>query len=152
MASDSKFFSGATAFVARCSAACIFAIAALPGFAIPATPAVVQVPSVTRIAGTAAPGYNTDFGTATSVNLNAPTFSVFDSVGNLYISDAANNCVRRIDPSGIVSTVAGLVQSGLGDTCNSTLNSTPKAIAKGLLTAKPGLPELSFAHCPTGVE
>ena len=132
MASDSKFFSGATAFVARCSAACIFAIAALPGFAIPATPAVVQVPSVTRIAGTAAPGYNTDFGTATSVNLNAPTFSVFDSVGNLYISDAANNCVRRIDPSGIVSTVAGLVQSGLGDTCNSTLNSTPTA-AQGLL-------------------
>ncbi|MHB1701100.1 MAG: Ig-like domain repeat protein [Acidobacteriaceae bacterium] len=132
MASDSKFLSGATAFVARCSAACFFAIAAMPGFAMPTAPAVVQVPSVTRIAGTAAPGYNTDFGTATSVNLNAPTYSVFDSFGNQYISDTANNCVRKIDPSGNISTVAGLVQSGLGNTCNATLNSTPTA-AQGLI-------------------
>ncbi len=135
MASESKFSEGATVFVARCVVASVllFAATAMSASPMPApSPAVIQVPSVTRIAGTATSGFNTDFGTATSVNLNAPSYSVFDSFGNQYVSDTANNCIRKIDASGDISTVAGLVQSGLGDTCNATLNSTPTA-AQGLI-------------------
>ena len=76
--------------------------------------------------------YNGDTGPAASTSLNAPSYAVFDSIGNLYISDTANNCVRRIDTSGNVSTVAGLRVSGGADTCNTLTNPTPTA-AQGLL-------------------
>ncbi len=81
--------------------------------------------SGTRYAGTTTPGYNGDFGSATTVSLNTPSYIVFDSNGNQFISDTQNNCVRKIDPSGSMSTVAGLAVSGKGDTCSTASNSTP---------------------------
>ena len=56
----------------------------------------------------------------------APTFAYsFDSQGNQYISDTLNNCVRKIDTSGSISTLIGLAISGSGDTCSTSSNSTP---------------------------
>ena len=81
--------------------------------------------SGTRYAGTTTPGYNGDFGSATTVSLNTPSYIVFDANGNQYISDTQNNCVRKIDPSGSMSTVAGLAVSGKGDTCSTASNPTP---------------------------
>ncbi len=81
--------------------------------------------SGTRYAGTTTPGYNGDFGSATTVSLNTPSYIVFDSNGNQYLSDTQNNCVRKIDPSGSMSTVAGLAVSGKGDTCSTASNPTP---------------------------
>ncbi|HWW98633.1 MAG TPA: hypothetical protein VNY74_13090, partial [Edaphobacter sp.] len=93
--------------------------------------ALTLLQSGTRYAGTITPGFNGDFGSATTVNLNTPSYIVFDSQGNQYISDTQNNCVRRIDPSGSMSTVVGLAVSGQGDTCSTASNPTPNP-AQGL--------------------
>jgi hypothetical protein len=93
--------------------------------------ALTLVQSGARFAGSGAPGFNIDFGSTTNVNLT-PSYLVFDAIGNQYVSDAANNCVHKITPSGTVSTVVGLAVPGNGDTCNTSSNSTPTA-AQGLL-------------------
>jgi sugar lactone lactonase YvrE len=87
--------------------------------------ALLPVQSGTRYAGTITPGFNGDFGSATTVSLNSPSYIVFDSHGNQYISDTQNNCVRKIDTSGSMSTLVGLAVSGTGDTCATASNSTP---------------------------
>src|SRR5260370_4157991 len=93
--------------------------------------ALTLLQSGTRYAGTITPGFNGDFGSATTVSLNSPSYIVFDSQGNQYISDTQNNCVRKIDPSGEMSTVVGLAVSGQGDTCSTASNPTPTP-AQGL--------------------
>ncbi len=87
--------------------------------------ALTLLQSGTRYAGTITPGFNGDFGSATTVSLNTPSYIVFDSQGNQYISDTQNNCVRKIDPSGLMNTVVGLAVSGQGDTCSTASNPTP---------------------------
>src|SRR5712664_3848023 len=94
-----------------------------PAFAY--SQALTLLQSGTRYAGTITPGFNGDFGSATTVSLNTPSYIVFDSQGNQYISDTQNNCVRRIDPSGSMSTVVGLAVSGQGDTCSTASNPAP---------------------------
>ncbi len=90
--------------------------------------------TTSRFAGnsTGTGGYNQDTGVATATTLNVPSNVAFDSLGNLYISDTQNNCVRKVDTSGNVSTVAGLRVSGGPDTCNTSSNPAPIA-AEGLL-------------------
>jgi hypothetical protein len=48
---------------------------------------------------------NNDF--ATNVALAYPSGIAFDSVGNFYIADTGNYCVRKVDTNGFVTTVAG---------------------------------------------
>ncbi len=93
--------------------------------------ALTAVQSGTRYAGTITPGFNGDFGSATTVSLDAPSYIVFDSHGNQYLSDTLNNCVRKIDSFGSMSTVVGLAVSGKGDTCATSTNPTP-APSQGL--------------------
>jgi uncharacterized protein (TIGR03437 family) len=68
---------------------------------------------VTTIAGTGAIGFSGDFGPATAAALNlkhtAPFASnlTIDAGGNLYISDFGNGRIRKIDTSGVITTVAG---------------------------------------------
>ncbi|HEY1410507.1 MAG TPA: hypothetical protein VGF36_00120, partial [Rhodopila sp.] len=88
-------------------------------------------PGVTRYAGTGASGSVDGPGGASTLPLNAPAFIATDAVGNRYIADTANNCIRRVDASGTMSTAAGLVQPG-GDTCNVSLNPSPIP-TKGLI-------------------
>jgi hypothetical protein len=64
-------------------------------------------PNMTTFAGT---GEFKDFGEvgpATQAQLKSPYRMVFDKEGNLYFSDRDNNRIRKIDPQGIISTVAG---------------------------------------------
>jgi PKD repeat protein len=65
-------------------------------------------------AGTGSGGYSGDGGQATAGELFYPYDVVFDALGNLYIADYGNNCVRKVTPSGIISTVAGVDSSGVG--------------------------------------
>ncbi len=44
---------------------------------------------------------------ATLAYLNYPWGSAVDSAGNLYIADMFNHRIRRVDTSGIITTVAG---------------------------------------------
>jgi len=50
-------------------------------------------------------GFSGDDGLASAALLNGPTGVAIDPAGNLYISDAGNNRVRRITPDGTISTV-----------------------------------------------
>ena len=62
---------------------------------------------ITTIAGSSINGYSGDGGPATEALLNRVTSLAVDAKGNLYISEFLNECVRRIDTSGIITTVAG---------------------------------------------
>jgi large repetitive protein len=54
------------------------------------------------------PGFSGDGGAATAARLVEPEDQALDSGGNLYIADALNNRIRRVDASsGIITTVAG---------------------------------------------
>jgi len=52
-------------------------------------------------------GYNGDNIPATSAQLNFPWGLTFDSKGTMYIADAGNNRVRRVNTAGTISTFAG---------------------------------------------
>ena len=93
---------------------------------------VTLVQNAVRFAGTGTSGYTGDFGSSTSIGFNQPSYVLIDPAGNVYISDTGNNCIRKVDASGNVTTVVGLVQSGQGDTCNTSSNATPIP-SKGLL-------------------
>ena len=48
----------------------------------------------------------------TNALLHAPTGLAYDSLGNLYIADTGNNVVRRLLPTGVISTFAGTGTAG----------------------------------------
>ncbi len=52
-------------------------------------------------------GFGGDFGLATSAYLSSPGGLAVDNAGNLYIADRANNRIRKIDASGIITTIIG---------------------------------------------
>jgi len=60
---------------------------------------------VTTIAGNGAQA--TVNGPAASASFNIPAGAVIDAVGNIYVADLGGNTIRKIDPLGIVSTIAG---------------------------------------------
>ena len=51
--------------------------------------------------------YTGDGGLATVAGLNNPYGVIFDKIGNLYIADTYNAVIRKVDTSGIISTVIG---------------------------------------------
>ncbi len=67
---------------------------------------------VEDIAGTGARGWGGDDGPALSAVLNLPASVVYDPQGNLYVSDQANQRIRRIDTAGTITTVAGSGMKG----------------------------------------
>jgi hypothetical protein len=68
---------------------------------------------VSTFAGTGSLGANN--GNVSVATFNSPAGLVFDVAGNLYIADRLNNMIRKITPSGTVSTLAG---SGLTGNVN----------------------------------
>jgi len=62
---------------------------------------------ITTVAGNGAPGYSGDGGPATEAALNQPHYVALDTGGNLFIADFRNHRIRKVDPTGIISTVAG---------------------------------------------
>jgi uncharacterized protein (TIGR03437 family) len=63
--------------------------------------------TVTTYAGTGMPGFSGDGGPAAKASLNIPGKMTIDAAGNLYVVDFNNNRVRKIDPAGIITSVAG---------------------------------------------
>jgi len=56
-------------------------------------------------AGNGMPG--TKNGVGTAAQFNHPTGVALDKFGNLYVADEYNSVIRKIDPNGVVSVVAG---------------------------------------------
>jgi len=67
---------------------------------------------ITTIAGTGTAGYTADGVPATTSELNRPDGVAIDLAGNVYIYEAHNYRVRKIDLSGIINTVAGTGTGG----------------------------------------
>ncbi|MCP2297176.1 NHL repeat-containing protein [Nocardia amikacinitolerans] len=67
---------------------------------------------ITTVAGTGTGGYNGDNRPAINADLNEPCGVAVDGAGNLYIADLFNERVRRVDPAGVITTVAGAGTQG----------------------------------------
>ncbi len=63
--------------------------------------------TVSVFAGLGYAGFSGDGGPASSAALNTPAGLTIDSSGNLYIGDSGNNRIRKVDTTGIITTVAG---------------------------------------------
>ena len=64
---------------------------------------------LSRVAGTGINGFSGDGGLASAAKLNNPSGLTIDQQGNLYIADNGNNVIRKVNTSGIISTIVGLV-------------------------------------------
>ncbi|MDG0814151.1 NHL domain-containing protein [Cohnella rhizosphaerae] len=76
---------------------------------------------ISTVAGNGNHGFWGDGDLARYANLSAPEGIAFDGSGNLYIADSSNNRIRKVDASGIISTVAGNGNSGVsgdGGSCH----------------------------------
>ena len=62
---------------------------------------------IETLAGDGVPGFSGDGGPAAEARINSPYGVAVDRSGNIYFADLENKRVRRIDPDGIITTVAG---------------------------------------------
>jgi sugar lactone lactonase YvrE len=129
--------------------------------------------TVSTLAGTTGATGSAD-GSGQAARFNYPTGVVSDGSGNIYLSDTTNNLIRKITPTGSVSTLAGLAgvsgsadgtgsealfnhpgglaldSSGnlyLADTANSTIR---KINSAGTVTTLAGLPGIAGLQDGTG--
>jgi len=63
--------------------------------------------TITTVAGTGVPGFSGDGGPATAAQLNVPYSVAVTPDGGFLIADSGNRRVRRVSPTGIITTVAG---------------------------------------------
>src|SRR6185437_1315920 len=95
--------------------------------AFPVAPATIWT-----VAGSDRPaGLSGDGGAATEAQLNAPDDVTVDPAGNILIADTENSRVRRISPSGTITTIAGTSAgfSGDGGSATSARLNHPNAVA-----------------------
>ncbi|NCX95534.1 MAG: hypothetical protein EBX41_03830, partial [Chitinophagia bacterium] len=62
---------------------------------------------ITTIAGNGSRSYSGDGGAATAASLNNSWGVAVDASGNVYIADADNHRIRKVNTSGVISTIAG---------------------------------------------
>jgi sugar lactone lactonase YvrE len=69
---------------------------------------------ITTVAGNGTVGYSGDGGYATNAQFGDPLFYesgpygvCLDAVGNIFIADSVNGCIRKVGTNGIITTVAG---------------------------------------------
>lgn len=74
--------------------------------------------AVTTLAGQAGESGNTD-GLGNTARFYDPFAVAVDASGNIYVSDSANNTIRKIAPAGTVMTLAGLA-GNVGNTDGNT--------------------------------
>ena len=70
--------------------------------------------TITTVAGIGRGSDSGGAGPATEAVLDWPVGVAVDGSGNLYIADTRNHRIRRVDPSGVLTTIAGTGQGGFG--------------------------------------
>ena len=69
--------------------------------------------TLSALAGTGEPGFAD--GPSVVAQFAYPAGVAVDQNGNIYVADTGNHRIRKIDPAGIVSTLAGSGQTGFAD-------------------------------------
>src|SRR5690242_495072 len=94
---------------------------AVGGWVLSVTAASAQTGTISTIAGVESRGYSGDGGPAVVAKLALANFTntcdpnrleqtthiAVDAAGNIYFTDSDNQRVRRIDPAGTITTIAG---------------------------------------------
>jgi len=86
---------------------------------------------MTTIAGTGGSGYWGDGGPATAAGFRGIIDVAVDNTGNIYIADADDHRIRKIDKSGIITTIAGTGIAGYngdGIAATSAMLNMPHAV------------------------
>ncbi len=86
---------------------------------------------ITTVAGSGGYGYTGDEGQATDATLEFPEAVSVDAAGNIYIADANNNVVRKVDAAGVIHTIAGngtMGYNGDGIAATAASLSTPFSV------------------------
>lgn len=78
----------------------------------PAPTAAGQETRIDTVSGTGQRGYGGDGGGARGATLNEPRHVSVDRSGTLYVTDTLNHRIRRIDPGGTITTLAGTGTAG----------------------------------------
>src|SRR5215831_10628897 len=87
---------------------------------------------INTVAGTGVAGFTGDDGPAADAQLRVPHSVAVDSSGNLFIADTSNVRVRKIDSTGIITTVAGVGITGFagdGGPAKNAQIGAPEALA-----------------------
>jgi sugar lactone lactonase YvrE len=63
---------------------------------------------ISTFAGNGTGVYGGDGGQATAADIQEPFGLAFDAIGNMYIVDNGNDCIRKVNTGGIITTVAGI--------------------------------------------
>jgi uncharacterized protein (TIGR03437 family) len=88
---------------------------------------------INTVAGNGQYGYSGDNGPATKAALLAPSSVTVDASGTMYIADSGNQRIRRVDPGGIITTIAGTGTAGFsGDGASATAATFSNPIAVAL--------------------
>ena len=69
---------------------------------------------ITTTAGTGEYAFSGDGGPASQAQLSDPFAVAVDGAGNVYIADASNGRVRKVDSTGTITTIAGTGEYGFG--------------------------------------
>ena len=88
--------------------------------------------NINTVAGNGLFKFGGDGGPATSASLRLPRRVVLDAAGNLFVADRDNNRIRKISPTGIITTVAGIAEAGFsgdGGPANAARLDGPAGIA-----------------------
>lgn len=80
--------------------------------------------TITTVAGNGSSGYSGDGGAATNAVLFGPTRIAVDTIGSLYIADAGNNRIRKVDVNGTITTVAGNGSAGFSGDGGAATNAS----------------------------
>jgi uncharacterized protein (TIGR03437 family) len=85
-----------------------------------------MITTVAGAGGLGDPGFSGDGGPATAAKLQAPTGVALDSRRNIYIADTGNGRIRKVDTSGMITTVVGRGNGSVtgdgGQALNAQLN------------------------------
>lgn len=84
--------------------------------------------AVSTLAGIGSSGFTNGSGIIT--RFNTPSGVTVDSIGNVYVADKDNNAIRKITPTGLVSTLAGSGSAGFNNGIGSAATfNKPSSVA-----------------------
>jgi len=69
--------------------------------------------TIVTVAGTGISGFNGDGGPATAAQIRSASGVAVDAAGNIFIADAEDARIRKVDPSGKITTYAGTGTAGV---------------------------------------